>query len=681
MFLPDLPKPFTLVSCCTAAVFIALRLYFLTPARTATSSTEDYFATGFSTPLQLSEFDDPELQRIRDVKAHSATWASKYHPKCLLRDFIWKPNPFAYLYHYKKTKEEYDKHYKSTWKGNTRGKDLLGEDFLKRNEIRNQCPENVNTFPGKVLRKYLRMALEVVPNDNEQGQATTSKKISTENQHTTSVREMRKKVLDELQKEQLVQQGFKQEQPPTRTTVVQQNMRIKSLTRTASSSNKPKNFPTTAAHQMNTNKSGDVCLPPSIVRKPYCRKYFLSAGTMVRKYPVNRLIEWIEYHIAVGFSHVFLCYNIRGNDREEEYWEYKKEIDYYENVLQVATMTKCGNNMTTGQGNTKLVQEFGHQTFWLGRFDTDEFIAPSDINDFYSKHADVNSAMSLVPLLLPLTGKQLPPQLSIPSYEFGDSGRLHAPPDHIPLIQAFWRRIPIGVTIKSFMQTDAFLSKVDEEIRRKSDYVDRNVEEKRKRITGSRTSSSSMSKAIFRLKTSLGAAGRSDSSSSSSSPSSTTTAAETTTSSAVQEEDIFSDNAKAMELVREQKKEEILDKFTDILPYDPKYTDHSHTYTENKSLRCDDSHWIMLPSFHWKSFLIPKWCLLCWPTPSKNWFFWQDGLWCPEINSDKIDVNVGAVLKSDFLPPRIPLAQIVWDAAVERTTIVGERRNSAGGSN
>eukprot|EP00392_Amoebophrya_sp_AT5.2_P007174 g7188.t1 len=372
------------------------------------------------------------------------------------------------------------------------------------------------------------------------------------------------------------------------------------------------------------------------VRAPFCREFFLSAGTMCRKYPIPRLIEWIEYHLAVGFDHLFICYNVRGKtifpdviketasaeeknkfrSAEEEEWKrYKRSVAYYERA-NVVTMAKC-QNMGTGQGNSKLVVEFGWRTFWLQRFDTDEFLVPADVSSVYGGEAEEESFYSLVPKLLPFTGKQMPAQLSLPSYEFGDSGRSLPPPTHIPLTEAFRRRIPTPDTIKGLIQTDAFLS-----ARRGPPGEEEKLQAEVERTI--REFEATHPKTPFAAESSL------------SSPTLESEDAVLRQAENRQNElDLIFLRNNTLAMAYARKKFQLEKAFTESVEFDPGYSDNSHTNTVNRNIRCDDNHW--LPNL--KTWVgagggrsgRAQWCLSCYPHSGGFW----ENLYCPENSYKK----------------------------------------------
>jgi hypothetical protein len=159
----------------------------------------------------------------------------------------------------------------------------------------------------------------------------------------------------------------------------------------------------------------------------------------VRKERRRYVEEFIEFHLAVGFSHILLGID----DDPEGYLNYSSSFKPFADAGLV-TMSRV-----SGQTDAHNAHTFNHinDTFWVARVDIDEFVVPAAPSE------------SVIPFLASLTGRpgHTPIQLKMPRFEFGDSGWEARPPEEMLLVEAYTRRDALPRSVKSIFQMDGFL--------------------------------------------------------------------------------------------------------------------------------------------------------------------------------------------------------------------------------
>jgi hypothetical protein len=95
------------------------------------------------------------------------------------------------------------------------------------------------------------------------------------------------------------------------------------------------------------------------------------------------LPQWLEYHIALGISHIFIVDNCSDDNGLTEFWE-----EFYVNNGggKVTIIKNCGDNRTQKVGNL-LLRKAKPLCLWTTLIDVDEYLFPS-----LSLHADDYSA-------------------------------------------------------------------------------------------------------------------------------------------------------------------------------------------------------------------------------------------------------------------------------------------------
>jgi hypothetical protein len=95
------------------------------------------------------------------------------------------------------------------------------------------------------------------------------------------------------------------------------------------------------------------------------------------------LPQWLEYHIALGISHIFIVDNCSDDNGLTEFWE-----EFYVNNGggKVTIIKNCGDNRTQKVGNL-LLDKAKPLCLWTTLIDVDEYLFPS-----LSLHADDYSA-------------------------------------------------------------------------------------------------------------------------------------------------------------------------------------------------------------------------------------------------------------------------------------------------
>lgn len=181
-----------------------------------------------------------------------------------------------------------------------------------------------------------------------------------------------------------------------------------------------------------------VCLPEGRVAGPLCRPYFAVVDVAMKGERLEYLFEFIEHHVAVGFGHIYLGLNHEG----ETYDQYAGALQPYVDA-GVLTVTACDNQTAAHKRHTAV---HANKTFWMARVDIDEFIVPSPPAD------------SVVQVLLPLTGRygDVPMQLKMARYDFGDSGLLEHPAGS-SIVAAYTWRGGLARSTKAIFQTDGLL--------------------------------------------------------------------------------------------------------------------------------------------------------------------------------------------------------------------------------
>eukprot|EP00403_Amphidinium_massartii_P020072 CAMPEP_0178413228 /NCGR_PEP_ID=MMETSP0689_2-20121128/22421_1 /TAXON_ID=160604 /ORGANISM="Amphidinium massartii, Strain CS-259" /LENGTH=387 /DNA_ID=CAMNT_0020034497 /DNA_START=113 /DNA_END=1274 /DNA_ORIENTATION=+ len=198
--------------------------------------------------------------------------------------------------------------------------------------------------------------------------------------------------------------------------------------------------------------TGKVCLPSSRVSGEPCRKYFAVVECVLKAEPVEYIKEFIEHHLAVGFSHVFIWLD----EAEDAVKQYKEALKWHEDN---DVLTLWSASFGELQEERYVPQGIGHKltarrcassacAFWMARLDIDEFIVP------------LPPATSVVPMLLDLTGHiggEVPLQLHMQRTNFGGGGWKDRPPAGIPIVEAYQRSDIGRQNIKSIFQLDTLL--------------------------------------------------------------------------------------------------------------------------------------------------------------------------------------------------------------------------------
>lgn len=124
------------------------------------------------------------------------------------------------------------------------------------------------------------------------------------------------------------------------------------------------------------------------------------------------LTQWVDYHLTVGVSHLYLYDN--GGDHWELLAPYADHITYIKWTDDVAAKHYKDYPKLTRQTKayTHCVEHFRHETEWLQLIDLDEFLVPI-------RHASVPEAMEAS---APDKGV-----LRVPRINFGNAGHWYAP--------------------------------------------------------------------------------------------------------------------------------------------------------------------------------------------------------------------------------------------------------------
>lgn len=150
-------------------------------------------------------------------------------------------------------------------------------------------------------------------------------------------------------------------------------------------------------------------------------------STKVNTDTIKRIQEWIEFHLMVGFDHIYVYDNsgAHSNDTNLE-----PVLSQYSNVTRIEwPSTVCNNNKPTansaGERSSQYAAEasclarYGPYTEWMASFDTDEYFVPmGNYTDVRDVLADVQKQGTKIVSLKSTRGK-LRHDMTVPTQEHG----------------------------------------------------------------------------------------------------------------------------------------------------------------------------------------------------------------------------------------------------------------------